>query len=92
VRGKGELRKKFSFEIFFRLHLKSITTKGLMIGVELVESKKTRKPLPVEKVGAIFEDTRKKGILIGKGGLYGNGLLLFFFIFIFVLIFIRNSV
>ena len=46
--------------------------KGLMIGVELVENKKTRKPLPVEKVGAIFETMKNMGVLIGKGGLHGN--------------------
>jgi alanine-glyoxylate transaminase/(R)-3-amino-2-methylpropionate-pyruvate transaminase len=44
-----------------------------MIGLELVENKKSRKPLPVEKVAAIFEATKNMGILIGKGGLYGNG-------------------
>ena len=47
--------------------------KGLMIGVELVESKKKRKPLPVEKVGALFENMKNMGVLTGKGGLHGNG-------------------
>lgn len=43
-----------------------------MIGVEMVENKKTRKPLPVERVANIFEDTKNNGVLFGKGGLYGN--------------------
>jgi alanine-glyoxylate transaminase/(R)-3-amino-2-methylpropionate-pyruvate transaminase len=46
--------------------------KGLMIGFELVEDKKSRKPLPIEKVALIFESIKDMGILIGKGGLYGN--------------------
>ncbi len=44
-----------------------------MIGLELVENKNSRKPLPAEKVASIFEETKNMGILIGKGGLYGNG-------------------
>ena len=50
-----------------------------MIGVELVESKKTRKPLAGEKVLSIFEHTKNMGILIGKGGLGGNGIFIFEF-------------
>jgi alanine-glyoxylate transaminase/(R)-3-amino-2-methylpropionate-pyruvate transaminase len=52
-----------------------------MIGLELVENKKSRKPLPVEKVATIFETTKNMGILIGKGGLYGNGDILILCIF-----------
>lgn len=46
--------------------------KGLMIGMEFVEDKKTRKPLPVEKVNKIWETCKDMGLLLGKGGLYGN--------------------
>jgi len=46
--------------------------KGLMIGVELVKDKESRTPLPAEEVSAIWEDTKNMGVLIGKGGLYGN--------------------
>ena len=28
--------------------------------------------MPVEKVGEIWETTKNMGVLIGKGGLYGN--------------------
>ncbi|CAD5117899.1 DgyrCDS6644 [Dimorphilus gyrociliatus] len=46
--------------------------KGLMIGVELVADKKTKKPLDAEKVTKIWEDCKDMGVLIGKGGLHGN--------------------
>lgn len=46
---------------------------GLMQGVELVkdETAGDRTPNP-QAVNALFEETRKRGLLIGKGGLYGN--------------------
>ena len=48
---------------------------GLMQGVELVKDKKTKEPAP-ELTGKLFEATRERGLLIGKGGLYGNVLRL----------------
>jgi len=44
--------------------------KGLMIGVELVEPG-TRSPSP-QAATRVLEETRKGGLLVGKGGLYGN--------------------
>jgi len=38
----------------------------------LLKIKKSRKPLPVEKVNAIWETCKNDGVLLGKGGLYGN--------------------
>jgi len=46
--------------------------KGLMIGVEMVENKKTKKPLALEKMSQIWETTKQMGVLFGKGGLNGN--------------------
>jgi len=43
--------------------------KGLMIGLELV---KERKEPAVNEILRLFENTKKRGLLIGKGGLYGN--------------------
>lgn len=43
--------------------------KGLMIGVELVHGGK--RPAP-DLLNRWLEETRKRGLLIGKGGLYGN--------------------
>ena len=45
--------------------------KGLMIGIELVKNRRTKEPDP-ESVNNLFEETKKQGLLIGKGGLYGN--------------------
>ncbi len=46
---------------------------GLMQGVELVEdeTRKNRTPNP-KATARLFEETKKRALLIGKGGLYGN--------------------
>jgi len=44
---------------------------GLMQGVELVKDRETKEPAP-EAVLRVFEETKRRGVLIGKGGLYGN--------------------
>ena len=47
--------------------------KGLMGGLELVvdETKKDRTPNP-DAVDRLMEETKDRGLLIGRGGLYGN--------------------
>lgn len=44
---------------------------GLMQGIELVVDRKTKDPNP-QAVLKVFEETKRQGVLIGKGGLYGN--------------------
>ena len=44
---------------------------GLMQGVELVKDKTTKEPAAAA-AGALLEATKQEGLLIGKGGLYGN--------------------
>jgi 4-aminobutyrate aminotransferase len=44
---------------------------GLMQALELVKDRKTKEPHP-QAVLKVFEETKKRGVLIGKGGLYGN--------------------
>lgn len=44
---------------------------GLMQGIELVRDRQTKEPAP-QAVLDVFEETRRRGVLIGKGGLYGN--------------------
>lgn len=44
---------------------------GLMLGIELVKDRTTKEPNP-EAVLRVFEETKRRGVLIGKGGLYGN--------------------
>jgi len=45
--------------------------KGLMQGIEFVLDRKSKEPAP-QAVGQLFEESRVRGLLIGKGGLYGN--------------------
>ena len=45
--------------------------KGLMIGVELVKDRTTKAPATAE-TGAVFDRCKELGVLVGKGGLYGN--------------------
>src|ERR1017187_6077083 len=44
---------------------------GLMQAIELVEDRKTKKPAAAQTV-QLLEATREHGLLVGKGGLYGN--------------------
>ncbi|HEX2852070.1 MAG TPA: aminotransferase class III-fold pyridoxal phosphate-dependent enzyme [Opitutaceae bacterium] len=46
---------------------------GLMLGVELVKDRTTKTPAK-EECAAVFEKCRELGLLIGKGGLWGNSL------------------
>jgi 4-aminobutyrate aminotransferase-like enzyme len=44
---------------------------GLMQAIELVEDRQTKAPAK-NAIARLFEETRQMGLLIGKGGLYGN--------------------
>lgn len=44
---------------------------GLMLGVELVRDRKSKEPANTE-AGEVLELCRERGLLLGKGGLYGN--------------------
>jgi len=44
---------------------------GLMQAVELVKDRETKEPA-ADAVLKVFEETKRRGVLIGKGGLYGN--------------------
>ncbi len=46
--------------------------RGLMIGIEMVEDKKTRTPLSVDSVVGIVGAMRNHGILLVPTGRYGN--------------------
>ncbi|MEZ4712688.1 MAG: aspartate aminotransferase family protein [Caldilineaceae bacterium] len=45
--------------------------KGLMQGIEVVADRQTKEPAP-NAVVQLFEESKARGLLIGKGGLYGN--------------------
>ncbi len=44
---------------------------GLMQALELVKDRDTKEPHP-QAVLKVFEETKRRGVLLGKGGLYGN--------------------
>ncbi|PYQ11289.1 MAG: aspartate aminotransferase family protein [Acidobacteria bacterium] len=44
---------------------------GLMQGVELVKDRQTKEPAP-QAAAAVMESAKDHGLIIGKGGLYGN--------------------
>lgn len=46
---------------------------GLMLGVELVRDGESRAPATTE-CGEVLELARERGLLLGKGGLFGNTL------------------
>ncbi len=64
-RGKlNELQEKYPV-------IGDVRGMGLMQGLELVKDRKTKEPAP-EALAQLLERTRENGLLIGKGGLYGN--------------------
>ncbi|HUF02755.1 MAG TPA: aspartate aminotransferase family protein [Aridibacter sp.] len=44
---------------------------GLMQAIELVKDRGTKEPAP-DVLLRVFEETKRRGVLVGKGGLYGN--------------------
>ena len=42
-----------------------------MQGMQLVKDRETKEPAP-EALLKVFEETKRRGVLIGKGGLYAN--------------------
>jgi alanine-glyoxylate transaminase/(R)-3-amino-2-methylpropionate-pyruvate transaminase len=46
---------------------------GLMLGIELVTDRKTKEPAKAE-AAAVMEECKHRGLIIGKGGLFGNTL------------------
>lgn len=44
---------------------------GLMQAIEVVKDRKTKEP-GADILVKVFEETKRRGVLIGKGGLYGN--------------------
>lgn len=67
IEGLRKLQKRFPRTIG------DVRGKGLMIGVEIVvdEAHGDRTPNPA-LLGKVFEETKQRGLLVGKGGMFGN--------------------
>jgi 4-aminobutyrate aminotransferase-like enzyme len=44
---------------------------GLMIAIELVRDRATKEPAP-DILGRVMEETKRRGLIIGRGGLHAN--------------------
>ncbi|CRK97743.1 CLUMA_CG011122, isoform A [Clunio marinus] len=65
LKGLENLRDKYEV-------VGDVRGKGLMIGVELVESKSSKSPLNTASFIDIWESCKDMGVLLGKGGISGN--------------------
>lgn len=62
--GLESLKEKFDF-------IGDVRGMGLMQAIEFVKDSKTKEPAP-EITNRFMEECRKRGLLVGKGGLYAN--------------------
>ena len=66
LEGLRKLQKKYPV-------IGDVRGKGLMLGVELVKDRKTKEPAKAE-CSAVLEHAREMGLLLGKGGLWGQSI------------------
>jgi alanine-glyoxylate transaminase/(R)-3-amino-2-methylpropionate-pyruvate transaminase len=66
IAGFEKLAEKYSI-------IGEVRGKGLMLGIELVKDRATKEPATAE-CAQVFERCKELGLLIGKGGLFGNTL------------------
>jgi 4-aminobutyrate aminotransferase-like enzyme len=62
--GLDEMKEKYPI-------IGEVRGMGLIQGMEIVKDRKSKQPAP-DHVAELFEETKKRGLLIGKGGLYNN--------------------
>ncbi|KAM7320756.1 hypothetical protein ACRRTK_020009 [Alexandromys fortis] len=61
----AELREEFDI-------VGDVRGKGLLIGIEMVQDKMSRQPLPKTEVNQIHEDCKDMGLLVGRGGIFSQ--------------------
>jgi alanine-glyoxylate transaminase/(R)-3-amino-2-methylpropionate-pyruvate transaminase len=64
IKGLNELMQKHNL-------IGDVRGKGLMLGIELVKDRKTKEPAK-EECAQILETCKEMGLLLGKGGLWGQ--------------------
>ena len=65
LKNLAKFRDEFEF-------VGDVRGKGLMIGIEMVEDKVSRKPLNGATFEAIWNRIKDLGVIVGRGGLHGN--------------------
>jgi alanine-glyoxylate transaminase/(R)-3-amino-2-methylpropionate-pyruvate transaminase len=64
ISGLGQLKEKHGI-------IGDVRGKGLLLGIELVKDRATKEPAKAE-CAQVLETCRQLGLLLGKGGLYGQ--------------------
>ena len=67
----ARLREKLEELAFVHPYVGEVRGMGMMQAVELVEDPGTKEPAAA-RAGALMEEAKREGLLLGKGGLYGN--------------------
>ncbi len=76
LQGNAKRMGDYFFERLWELQerhpiIGEVRGKGLLIGIELVTDRESRQPA-TQELPRIMDLTRRKGLIIGKGGLFGN--------------------
>lgn len=64
----GEKLKDRLLDLESHPNVGHVRGKGLLIGIELVEDKKTKEPAAVEKVNKVIQHCKEYGLIVGKNG------------------------
>jgi len=72
AKEKGDILKETLLALMERFKIiGEVRGRGMMWGIELVSDRESKKPAP-EFASMILENAKSCGLLLGKGGLYGN--------------------
>jgi taurine-pyruvate aminotransferase len=63
-----KLKRQLTEQLSSHSNVGDIRGKGLLIGIELVEDKRTKKPLDVGELNKVIGYCKSKGVIIGKNG------------------------
>ena len=63
-----KLKRQLTEQLSYHSNVGDIRGKGLLIGIELVEDKRTKKPLAVGELNKVIGYCKSKGVIIGKNG------------------------
>jgi taurine-pyruvate aminotransferase len=64
----GERLAQEMLELHEHPNVGDIRSKGLLMGIELVEDKNTKEPASLEKVNKVISACKERGLIIGKNG------------------------